>query len=512
MKIKLGLYLAPALVILSLFLLACTSETPASAPNSGSANNRAEAAANSMAGMEVAVSPEAVAEFAAEQRQINGDWDQFHADFDRWRGGLTSCDRSAALAAFRGFAADANGITRQARNLPSSGLANALADTTIDAVVLEDQALRQLRDGWQPGHVDLLENVENGRNEAASELRSVEFDLEAMVNTDAPAAEEFSEAFDPIAELWEDFNDSYDALREEQSDMTLEQVVERMELLIADFQGVVDALDGLPSDPATRDLAKRLAETADDEAAGLDDVLEDLLAFAETMGGESESLPTPTPTPAPTPAPTPMPSESAGDEGASSEGEAQPTPTPGPLFRPSGNGGKATDTSGFFIDLDDQVEQSKEILEEVATNLENLAEEISEEDRAFLAEFSAALAELKRERDALHQGYEGWIFAEGGCDRGAVAASLGQFSQRFNELGAQVNGLSQASSLRPSSDLLVEAFEREEDALGSLIQIWEPYKTDIYGGIDRERANADKLRRLAGRRTQEVVERFGAGP
>ena len=70
-------------------------------------------------------------------------------------GGLTSCDRSAALAAFRGFAADANGITRQARNLPSSGLANALADTTIDAVVLEDQALRQLRDGWQPGHVDL---------------------------------------------------------------------------------------------------------------------------------------------------------------------------------------------------------------------------------------------------------------------------------------------------------------------------------------------------------------------
>ena len=504
MKIKLGLYLAPALVILSLFLLACTSETPASAPNSGSANNRAEAAANSMAGMEVAVSPEAVAEFAAEQRQINEDWDQFHADFDRWRGGLTSCDRSAALAAFRGFAADANGITRQARNLPSSGLANALADTTIDAVVLEDQALRQLRDGWQPGHIALLENVENGRNEAASALRSVEFDLEALVNTDVQAAEEFSEAFDPIDELWEEFNDSYDALREEQDDMTPQQVVERMELLIADFQGVVDALDGLPSDPATRDLAKRLAETADDEAAGLSDVLEDLQAFVETMGGESESAPTP----------TPMPSESAGEEGASSEVKAQPTPTtpPKPLFGPSGNGGRATDTSVFFIDLDDQVEQSKETLEEVAANLENLAEEISEEDMVFLAEFSAALAELKQERDALHQEYEEWIFTEGGCDRGAVAASLAQFSQRYNQLGAQVNGLSQASSLRPSSDLLVEAFEREEDALDSLIQIWEPYKTDIYGGIDRERANADKLRRLAGRRTQEVVERFGAGP
>lgn len=508
MKIKLGLYLAPALVILSLFLLACTSETPASAPNSGSANNRAAAAANSMAGMEVAVSPEAVAEFAAEQRQINEDWDQFHADFDRWRGGLTSCDRSAALAAFRGFAADANGITRQARNLPSSGLAKALADTTIDAVVLEDQALRQLRDGWQPGHIALLENVENGRNEAASALRSVEFDLEALVNTDVQAAEEFAEAFDPIDELWEEFNDSYDALREEQDDMTPQQVVERMELLIADFQGVVDALDGLPSDPATRDLAKRLAETADDEAAGLNDVLEDLQAFVETMGGESESAPTP----------TPMPSESAGDEGASSEVKAQPTPTPTPtptpkpLFGPSGNGGRTTDTSVFFIDLDDQVEQSKETLEEVAANLENLAEEISEEDMVFLAEFSAALAELKQERDALHQEYEEWIFTEGGCDRGAVAASLAQFSQRYNQLGAQVNGLSQASSLRPSSDLLVEAFEREEDALDSLIQIWEPYKTDIYGGIDRERANADKLRRLAGRRTQEVVERFGAGP
>ena len=87
---------------------------------------------------------------------------------------------------------------------------------------------RQLRDGWQPGHIALLENVENGRNEAASALRSVEFDLEALVNTDVQAAEEFAEAFDPIDELWEEFNDSYDALREEQDDMTPQQVVERM--------------------------------------------------------------------------------------------------------------------------------------------------------------------------------------------------------------------------------------------------------------------------------------------
>ena len=113
MKIKLGLYLAPTLVILLLLLLACTSETPASDPDNGSANNRAEAAANSMAGMEVTVSPEAVAEFAAEQCKSMRIGTNFTPTLTSGRGGLTPCDRSAALAAFRGFAADANGITRQ---------------------------------------------------------------------------------------------------------------------------------------------------------------------------------------------------------------------------------------------------------------------------------------------------------------------------------------------------------------------------------------------------------------
>ena len=69
--------------------------------------------------------------------------------------------------------------------------------------------------------------------------------------------------------------------------------------------------------------------------------------------------------------------------------------------------------------------------------------------------------------------------------------------------------MSQAPYLRPASDLLAEAVGREEAALRSLRNTWAPFENDVYRGLDQERTNAENLRRLAGRRTQEVVERLG---
>ena len=141
--------------------------------------------------------------------------------------------------------------------------------------------------------------------------------------------------------------------------------------------------------------------------------------------------------------------------------------------------------------------------------MDALIEGVSEEDKKALAEFTRAFAALMDDWDDFHQDFDQWVRTEGDCDRAEAINDLNRFNQGFSALTAQVRNLSQAAYLRPSSDLLSEAVEREGAALRSLASTWAPYESDVYRGLDAERANASELRRLADRRTQEVMERNG---
>ncbi len=543
MNMKLGAGLAPVAAILLFFLLACTpaasSNTPSNTGDNGvgdapTPDNGALAGAESLT---VAVDRETLAAFAANQQAINADWDQFHADFDGWRAGLTSCDRSAAWSAFRGFSGDFSAITEEARALPGSGITRELAYGAIDAAVLEESALRQLRDNWQPSDVALLGKVQVERNSASLLRRETADRLDELQDLDKPeeraAAEEFSEAFATIDADWKAFHDTYDALRKEQDELLPEAVVERLEALVKDFELIVDALDELDElaiDAAIDDVAEELLEAASTELNELEalldafhDLADDLadegmttekvaeaLERAETVekglgaepGGLGDTETTDTDADA----------EQKTDDGEPKppEPEPEPTPVPGPTSSPAPS--PAEDNSALFQDMDRRLKDSNRARKDAKRDLDTLVEGVSEKDLAALADFAAAFAELQRNWDAFHRDYDAWSSDEGGCDRAAAAQSLNRFDQRFNELGARVRGLSQASYLRPSSDLLAEAVGGEAAALRSLRNAWRPFETDVYRELDQERANADNLRRLAGRRTQEAMERFGAAP
>jgi hypothetical protein len=531
MKIKLATYFprlaALSAAILSLFLLACTPQTPANTTETGPANARSTAAANAASSsMAVEVSPELVAEFAATQQAINEDWDQFHADFDRWRAGLTACDRSAALAALRGFGGDFSDITEQARDLPGEGIARDLPIKAVEAATMEEAALRQLRDNWQPGNVALLEQVQEARSQASLLLRETSIAIDELEELDKPedqeAAEEFSDAFTPVDADWDAFHDAYETLLDDQYELGAAEMVERLKALIDELELIEDALDDLPSEAVTDDIAEALTAAVSEEAKGLKVLLGAFSRLARTEAavmvpaavivpangdeeeGESENgaagsdmipdvvsdgapastpMPMPVPTPTPTPMPTPTPYQAA------------PAPA---------------DNSDLFEAMDEQVDNSNRVRKKAKRDLDGLIEGVSEEDKEALAAFTAAFDRLMGDLDDFHEDYDGWIRTEGDCDRAKAAAALGQFSQRFSELGTRVRGLSQAPYLRPTSDLLAEAVGREEAALRSLRNTWAPFENDVYRGLDQERTNAENLRRLAGRRTQEVVERFGA--
>lgn len=522
MKTKLVHYLYPGLAAILILLLAATAACTAEQPD-GAPSDPTDAATD--AGARTSSAPlidrELVAEFADAQTAINADWDQFHVDFDGWRATLSACDRTAALAAFRNFAGDFGDISEQAKSLPGTGLTRELPYKVVDAALFEEDALVKLRDNWQPGNTELQAAVKQERDNASRLLRETADRLDELEELDKPeereAATEFSEALAPINDHWDAFYDDYDALLEEQADLYPEEVIARLEPMVDAFDGnVVKPMEDLPSDKATEAIAESLLEAAEAE---LDEVNKLLDSFRElsdaskelekVMDEVSQAV-----TDAQEKAAEAEAEQSAGQQEQPTPPKATPTPMPDQPEPPTTDEPEAPppdDNSDLFTAMDEQIELTREVRKTAEQDLENLIEGVSEEDLAALDDFSAAFNALQQDWDDFHEDYDGWVRVEGDCDRAAAIAELNDFNRQFSVLSSRVRDLSQASYLRPSSDLMVEATAREGAALRSLAGAWAPYENDVYRGLADERANAANLRRLADRRIQEMLERNGMG-
>jgi hypothetical protein len=162
--------------------------------------------------------------------------------------------------------------------------------------------------------------------------------------------------------------------------------------------------------------------------------------------------------------------------------------------------------------MDGLVEQSDATRERVAADLEGILGDAPAQSAGDIDQFRQEYDLLVREWSSFHQEYDAWRRTEGGCNRTEVINRLGQFSVRFGEISGRVQDLPQASFVRPMEDLLVEAVQREEEALRVLRNTWRPFTTDVYRALDQERANAERLRRQAEVGVQELLERFNIPP
>ena len=574
MKTKLARYLSPAFAAILILLLAAASACASEPPDSDSATDpsgqpSAAAAGGAGTASSPALDPDLVAEFAAAQDAVNADWDRFHVDFDDWRATLSACDRAAAEAALRQFAADFAEITRQARDLPGKGLARELPDNVILAATGEEASLRMLRDNWQPGNPTLLENVQTERANSADLLRAAAIEADKLGELDKPedreVAKEFADALQPVDRAWDAFYDAYSALADEQLDLAAAEIVPRLNDLVDDHEAVLESLEAIPSDKVTNPVQDALLDAAEAESEALGDLLDALRLAAKseaaaeaaeesadgTDGTESTEDPQEQDT-------TAGNGEAANGEGAESEESGQTNgsesgngpETPGSSHRssqtaPNAQGGvalpsalsdlphipdlpplagqmadsdgppsppsdaEAADYSTHFDAFEDTLSETRSTRKQARRDLEAIIEGISEADRAALADFNRAFSALLDQWADFHADFDEWVRTEGDCDRAAAIAELNDFNRRFSVLNSRVRDLSQASYLRPGSDLLSEAAQQEGAALRSLAGTWAPYENDVYRGLDDQRANAVKLRRLADRRTQELLERNG---
>lgn len=473
MKKQLGkCILLPTLLLLGL-LLACSGGDGSETASIPIAVDPGPLSSEALSGAEL----QAVQDFASQQEALGLEWDKFHKDLDDWRAGLSSCHESAARDALREFAAEFNGITEQTRDLPRAKVTRKFADMLIEAAEAEAASFRQLRDRWQTNNLSLFEAVEQQRSNAAraqNEVADLAAELEGELEEasdpdDTQAREEFSAAFEQVQEDWEGFHKEYDDLLDEAGSLTPTEILGRLDQLIQQFTAVVEAVRELPTAAAVEDMTELLQGPAGDE-------LDLLVEIHDTLA-------------------------EAVEDAAAAEEDAE-----------EAEGAPAEEQTGHAVEpllkfLTPTISAAEEVLEEVDEEITAILDRDTLADLMELRTFLGAYKELLGDWDGFHQRYSEWRRTEGGCNRTQVLEVLTGFDTRIGEISLSVRDLPKSGYLLPMYNLLVEAAEREEGAIRTLRNSWQPFTADAFIAVERERGRANGLRREAQLALQELLDR-----
>ncbi len=428
----------------------------------------------------------AVDEFASQRATLDGEWDQIREEFDEWSAGLTACLPSSMHQALNGFAIEFNSVTEQARNLTRTQTTGELADILIAGAEEEEAAYRQLRDRWQPNDVTLFEAVEAQRTNAAqahsqAEDRAIELRETFEDSPDAETVAEFSLAFDKVKGDWQALHDEYTELREEAESIEVQEVLDGLDELIKKLNAALDALDALP------------------HLAGTENAVDELLSAAKAERKELRTAAKPKTTKKT----TPIKADSASKAGAEGEegGDAEKSDA-------------AKETVEEILELPDftkadaSVEEGETALKQAARTLRSIADVDVEESLGELATFNSEHRQLRSAWDDFHDEYNAWRESEGGCNRADAIGELDQFSRRMSSLTRDVRALPQTGFLLPMYTLVVDAAEREENAMRTLRFTWQPFTVDAFKGLHEQRVVTDGLRRETAIGLGELRTRF----
>ena len=418
-----------------------------------------------------------VADFTEQSRALDGEWSKFREEFDEWRAGLIDCHPSSVQDALKDFAVEFKAVTAQARNLPRAPLTKDLADSLISAAEDEEAALRQLRDRWQPNSVSLFELVEVRRTDSGAAQKGAEdavARIKKELEQDDEDQAEFRPALEALAEDWDSLHAEYYDLLVHLSVLGVPDILTRLGVIGERLTEIASALGDLPATDETESTAEALTGAAQAELSALRHLIDLLLS----AGG---------------------PAPGSGEEESPSEDSRQST-------------GAGPDIETLFSEMNSRVEEAEDELNEARRISTTDIEGDLEQNLADLEEFLEGHLALISEWDAFHDRYDQWRRTEGGCDRAEVARELARFNVEAGRLSKGVGDLPHLSHLLPIYDALVDAAEREEGAVRSLANSWQPFTVDAFKALDLERVAVDRLRRQADIGLKELEDRFTQSP
>ena len=256
----------------------------------------------------------ALGAFGRETAVLGVDWDAFRVRFDDWRGSLESCGEADRRADLRAWVVDFGAVSLAAASLDFPSGSAAARDSLSNAIILEEQGLRELRDGWTPGSDAAFALFERARTQAVigrQEARARIVELIAIQESEEPAPEPepapppppgippgflppepppapladedtlgaFKTALEDSWVSWDEFHLRFDAWR--RSDGHCEQVEAReaLEGFARDFDSVLGRVSALVRPSVVRPLAEQLIEAAVRESQGLADLRDAWTAY-----------------------------------------------------------------------------------------------------------------------------------------------------------------------------------------------------------------------------------------
>ena len=421
-----------------------------------------------------------VKDFSEQSRELQAEWNKLREEFDSWRAGLIDCHPSSIQDALRGFAVDFKAVTEQARNLPRAPITTDLADSLISAAEGEEAAFRELRDRWQPDTVSLFELVETRRTEAGSAQNGVQDAAEGMQRElereedelEGEDEDEFYEALKAVIKDWDSLHRDYYDLIVHLSVLNVPDIVTRLGGLGERLSEIADALGELPVTEGTETAAGSLIEAAQTELSALRHLI-DLLVSVDVADAPA-----------------------SGDE-EPDPGDSRPPPETEP------------EIGTLFSEMNAQVREVEEEVNDARRLTPPDTEAEREQNLADLEAFLERYQALVAEWDSFHERYDQWRRDEGGCDRTVVSQEMAQFNAKVSRLAQKVRDLPHLSHLLPVYEALVEAAEREEGAVRSLVNSWRPFAVDAFKALDTDRVTVDRLRRQADIGLKELEGRQG---
>ena len=468
------LFLAPFAAAVLAFAAACGQAAGDPEPVTPMPGETSIDAAVTLSDSERAV----VADFTERSRGLDGEWARLREEFDEWRAGLIDCHPSSVRDALRDFAVEFKAVTGHARSLPRAPLTRDLADSLITAAEDEEAALRELRDRWQPNSVSLFELVEVRRTESGAAQKAAEDAVATMdremkqdYETLVGEEDELGQPLEAIAEDWDSLHQEYYDLLVHLSVLDVPDILTRLGVIGERLSEIEAALGELPASDGTESTAEALTGAAQAELSALRHLTDLLLS----VGGQATS-------------------PGSGEEIPSDDSQ-QST-------------GAGPDIETLFSEMNSRVEEAEAELSEARGESAADTERELEQNLSDLAEFLEGLLALVAEWDAFHDRYDQWRRTEGGCNRAEVARELAQFNVEVGKLAQKARELPHLSHLLPIYDALVDAAEREEGAVRSLANSWQPFTVDAFKALDTERVTVDRLRRQAAIGLAELEGRF----
>ena len=109
------------------------------------------------------------------------DWDRFHRSYDEWRKAEGGCDRAEVVSELGRFALQFSAIFTNVRGLPRATSLRPMGELLVEAARLEEQALKELRNSWQPFDDGAFQGLDRDRSTADKLRRQVALGIQELL-------------------------------------------------------------------------------------------------------------------------------------------------------------------------------------------------------------------------------------------------------------------------------------------------------------------------------------------